>query len=297
MNLFSFFKKTEKAGADSSVDSEELVDSSAKNSDDEDIHTTLSYHPEWAIPQEQEYVFRFLANELAPLKPYQLSLSGIDIDVEEANGSWLVKAFFRSTVPQEITVGEIELLLSDKDGKQQASKTFNFEELGTIPPNSARPWVFVFEKNFQHVEEPPTEGWTLNFNVQSLAPHTLELDPAWENSLTAEQKDHLKQIVANLPKLKPSEVNFTGFQTHFKDDGSLNVSLLVRNGHSRTVNLEKLPLEIVDAKGRVVCKGSFDLPPLSVQANASKPWTFTFPKEVIEVENPDFSRWTARVPQ
>lgn len=297
MNLFSFFRKTEKTGAESAVDSKELIDNRSNETEEEEVITELSFHPEWMIPQEQQYVFRFLANELEPLKPYQLSLSGIDIDVEEANGNWLVKAFFRSSVPEEITMGNIELLLTDKDGKLCASKNFDFNELGKLPSNSARPWVFVFEKDFQKSEEQPDEGWTLNFNIQSLVPHSLDLDPVWEKSLDAGQKEGLKQLVDNLPKLKPSEVNFTGFQTHFKKDGSLDVAILIRNGHTRSVNLEKLPLEIVDATGQVVCKGTFNLPPLTIKANSSKPWTFTFPKQVITVKKPDFSRWSARVPQ
>lgn len=63
------------------------------------------------------------------------------------------------------------------------------------------------------------------------------------------------------------------------------------------MTLENLPLEIVDATGEVVCKGSFNLPPLTVKANTTKPWTFIFPKKTILVEELDLSRWTARVPQ
>ena len=113
----------------------------------DEVETTLSLHPEWNVPQEQEYVFRFLANELEPLKPNQISLSGIDIDVEPANGSWLVKAFFRSSLDQQISVGAVELMLLDEEGKTLASEEFDLKELGDIPARSARPWVFVFTKD------------------------------------------------------------------------------------------------------------------------------------------------------
>ncbi len=92
-------------------------------------------------------------------------------------------------------------------------------------------------------------------------------------------------------------MNFTGFQKQLKEDGSLAVGLFVRNGHAKEIKLEKLPLEIIDAQGQTVCQGTFNLPPLSVKANTSKPWTFTFPKENIKLTNPDLSRWTARIPQ
>ena len=147
MKLFSFFKKTEKTGSESTIGSEEIIDGLNASTNTDEVETTLSLHPEWNVPQEQEYVFRFLSNELEPLKPNQISLSGIDIDVEPANGSWLVKAFFRSSLDQQISVGSVELMLLDEEGKTLASDEFDLKELGDIPARSARPWVFVFTKD------------------------------------------------------------------------------------------------------------------------------------------------------
>ncbi|WOV88315.1 accessory Sec system S-layer assembly protein [Sporosarcina oncorhynchi] len=297
MKLFSMFKKTEKTGADSTISSDEILEGSAQSEGTEEVETTLSLHPQWALSQEQEYVFRFLSNELEPLKPNQISLSGIDIDVEPANGSWLVKSFFRSSLEQAITVGSVELMLLDDEGKTIASQEFDLNELGEIPARSARPWVFVFTKENIFAEEPPAENWKLAFNVQSMVPHKLELEQAWEDGLSTEQKDALAKAVEGMPKLKPREVNFAGFQVKTQDDGSIAASIFIRNGHSKQINIEKLPLELIDATGEMVAKGSFDLAPLSVKANTSKPWTFIYPKEMVQKEEPDFSRWTIRVPQ
>ena len=220
----------------------------------DEVETTLSLHPEWNVPQEQEYVFRFLSNELEPLKPNQISLSGIDIDVEPANGSWLVKAFFRSSLDQQISVGSVELMLLDEEGKTLASDEFDLNELGDIPARSARPWVFVFTKDNIFAEQPPTENWKLAFNVQSMVPHKLEFEQAWEDGLTEEQKDGLAKVVEGLPKLKPREVNISGFQVKQQDDGGIAASVFIRNGHSKQINIEKLPLELIDATGDLSCK-------------------------------------------
>ncbi|WP_313238204.1 accessory Sec system S-layer assembly protein [Sporosarcina ureae] len=298
MKLFNLFKKTDKTGLDSTVESEEILENGQAGSGDEDIETELSLHEQWSLTQEQEYVFRFLANELEPLKPNQISLSGIDIDLEPANGSWLVKAFFRSSLDEAITVGEIELLLLDEEGNTAASAKFDLNELGEIPARSARPWVFVFEKKDQLAEEIPATNWKLAFNVHSMMPHQLELAPTWEEQLPAEQKEALANIVSDLPKLKPREVNIAGFQIQSQDDQTIAASVFVRNGHSKQINIEKLPLELIDATGELVARGTFDLnPPLSVKANSTTPWTFIYPKELVKKEEPDFSRWTIRVPQ
>ena len=93
-------------------------------------------------------------------------------------------------------------------------------------------------------------------------------------------------------------MNFTGLQAKLNEDGSLHASIFIRNGHDKAINLEQLPLEIADARGEIVAKGSFKLNPvLTVQPNTTKPWTFIFPAELVSAEGIDLSRWTARVPQ
>ena len=156
MGLFDLFKKGDKVGKDSAIDSSTVVKSAkndANNDANRDVITKLSFHPEWDVPQEQKYVFNFLANDLAPLKPNQLSLSAINIEPALANDSWNVKAFFRSSLPEAIELGEIELLILDKDDNRIASHYFDFKELGVIPAESARPWIFTFPKSAITTEE------------------------------------------------------------------------------------------------------------------------------------------------
>lgn len=296
MGLFSFFKKTDKVGKDSAVSSNEVVKGGAAAKKGE-VKTKLSYHPDWDVPKEQQYIFNFLANDLQPLKPNQLSLSAINIETDNA-GNWLVKAFFRSSLAQSVELGEIELFIIDAEGNKIAGQTFDFKELGTIPPESARPWVFVFKKESIEVEEIPAEGWQLAFNLISLRGHQLDLDETWKKQLPKEQQDQLAEIVKTLPKLGKTEVNFTGLQLKLQESGSLAASIFIRNGNDKAINLEQLPLEIVDANGKQVAKGSFKMEPvLTIQANSTKPWTFIFPAELVDAEGADLSRWTARVTQ
>ena len=300
MGLFSFFKKSDKVGQENTIDSKELLGkvSSDESNSNRDVVTKLSFHPEWTVPQEQKYIFNFLANELEPLKPNQLSLSSISIEEELRTGKWQVRAFFRSSLPQPIELGEIELFIMDKNDELVASKKFDFKALGTIPAESARPWVFEFEKSTLKTDEIPEEGWKIAFNLISLRGHQLDLDETWEKQLPEAQKEELAKIVKTLPKLGETEVNFTGLQANLAENGNFNVSIFIRNGHNKAINLEQLPLEIIDANGKQIAKGSFKMDPvLTVQPNSTKPWTFIFPAELVDAEGADLSRWTARVTQ
>lgn len=298
MSIFSFFNKTTKTGLDSTVDSAEVMEGSSGQAETkDDVVTTLSISPDWKISKEQEYVLKFLSNDLPPLKADQLSLSGIDIEEEKRTGDWNVQAFFRSSLDRPMTLGKAELLLLNGDGKVLAAQEFDLSQLGAIPALANRPWIFKFDKKNITAEQVPVENWTLAFNVQSLVPHSLDLDAAWDEALPDEQKNALNSIVKNLPPLNPREVNITGFQSKLTKEGNLAASVFIRNGHTQHIQLEKLPLEVLDANGKQIVTGSFNLDNLLVKANTSKPWTFIFPKEMLKIEEPDLSRWTARVPK
>lgn len=298
MSIFSFFNKTDKTGKNSTVSSTELGEVSDTDSlKTKEVIPVLSISQDWEISKEQEYVLKFLSNDLPPLQANQLSLAGIDIEADPYTGDWNIQAFLRSSLGRPITMEKAELVLLDATKETIASQEFDLSELGSIPPLSNRPWIFKFKKDTIQAAELPAADWSLAFNVQSLVPHALDLDASWEEALTADQKASLVDLVKNLPKLKPQELNLTGFKTSYSEDGNLAVSIFIRNGYSKQIELEKLPLEILDATGSSIVKGSFKLAPLAVKANTTKPWTFIFPKETLQASNPDLSRWTARIPQ
>ncbi|MFJ7825313.1 accessory Sec system S-layer assembly protein [Psychrobacillus sp. NPDC096623] len=293
MSIFSLFKKTKTAGKDSTINSEELLD--IEISESNSIKTELSYHPSWNVPKEQQYVFQFLLNELEPLKPNQLSLSGLEIDKED--DSWLVKAFFRTSLAKPIELGSVELLLLDTSNNVIASQQFDFSELGEIPGNSARPWVFKFDKPTIGSEELPAEGWQLAFNLKSFEPHKLELHESWEKSLPKEQKEALEQLVSSLPSLKEDEVNITGVQLKEQPDDGLAVTVFIRNGSNKSLSFQQLPLVLSDANNDIVAQGSFKLDNFEVQSNTTKPWTFIFPKELVNKEAKNLTKWTVKINQ
>lgn len=289
--------KRKKLGKDSSIDSKELMGDGVKleSSQDETVTTTLSYHPDWHVGIEQNYVYRFLNNECPPLKPNQISLAGIDLEKQE-NGSLKVTVFVRNSLNQAIRLGKTPLLLLDENGDMVAKKQFDLSVLGDIPARSSRPWVFAFAKRDVFSERIPKENWTLAFELKK-DKHIVELEDSWEKSLAEEDKEKLRSFAASLTPPKDGEVNFMGIQAKQADNGDLRVVLLIRNGSNKNLSLEKLPLVVEDASGEVVAEGAFTLQPLQVKANTSKPWTFIFPKEMVLKRELDLTKWKAYPPK
>ncbi|WP_046178109.1 accessory Sec system S-layer assembly protein [Domibacillus tundrae] len=297
--MFSFFKRKGKNddtlkndGLETAVSAGEVTGVEAE-AGQEEVTTALSLHPSQAVSQEQMYVLRFLNNELPPLKRNQLSLSGIEWN-EQPNGI-AVSAFVRNTVERDITLGDVPLLLLNEKNELKARDTFMLKELGSLPADSSRPWTFLFPSaSLNKQVELGKENWSIAFDLTSRK-HKLELDEKWEKTLPDEQKENLKKIVEKLGDPAKNELNFTGLSAATLENGNLTISLLIRNGYDRNVNIEKLPLQLIDATGELVAQGQFNVGDFEVKANTTKPWTFVFPASMIQKENPDFSKWSVRV--
>ncbi|MFD1031239.1 accessory Sec system S-layer assembly protein [Metaplanococcus flavidus] len=298
MSIFNFFKKKEKTGKDSTIDSAALLEKSSGTAENNELlKPVLSLPTQWKISKEQEYVLRFLSNELPPLKQNQISLAGITTSLNQDNRSMNVEAFIRSSLTKPVKLGNTELLLLDNQNKLIASQKFDLASIGEIPGNSNFPWIFEFHEQNIKSYELPSEGWKLAFNLKSLMKHSLDMDTEWKEKLSLDDQQHLTKLVESLPPLKPEELNITGFQAKLTDEETLVVSILIRNGSDKNVQLNKVPLEIRDANEATVAKGVFELTNFTVKSNTTKPWTFIFPKETVLIAQPDMSKWKALIIQ
>ncbi|WP_231689653.1 accessory Sec system S-layer assembly protein [Bacillus sp. FJAT-27245] len=261
------------------------------------VKTTLIFHPDWELSSSERYIYMFQHQQLTLLKPNQVSIDGIKL--LNYNDGFVVVAFLRNTLDKPIHFESINLILLNGEGQALAKRRFDLDTLGEIPAHSCIPWRFLFEESDKLGETIPETGWRIEFElVQSREdkPHELDLAPSWEDQLGPEQKENLRKIVADLPKLEPNQVNIMGFKAEFSPEGQLGVTVMIRNGSENAIQLEQIPLAIVDATGDIIAKGGFKLNDFKVKSNATRPWTFVFPKELLTKENPDMSSWKVIMP-
>lgn len=310
--MLSFFKRKKTSdeeineikstGSENAVSAKDLLNIEGAESDgnpDEEVYTELSIHPDWNIPQEQEYVFRFLNNELPPLKPDEISLSGIEIVKKEKEV--VCTAFVRSSINQAIELGTTTLLLIGEN-EVYGRKEFDLTQVGHLPARSSRPFQFVFEQKdlYKPISAIETEIWGLAFQLQSENQnHTLDLAESWEKTLADEDKEKLRKMVESMTPPKPGEIQFVGIQSKFMDNGKLQVSILIQNGSQQNIKLQQLPLVVEDASGEIVAQGGFVLDDLEIKPNTSKPWNFVFPTSLLtkDPSEIDLSTWRAYPPQ
>ncbi|MFP3389008.1 accessory Sec system S-layer assembly protein [Brevibacillus sp. SIMBA_040] len=264
------------------------------------IVTSLSLHESWEekLSKTEQYTLSFMAQELAPLAKGNISLAGTALVAHEAGVE--VTAFVRNSTDRAIRLGEMTLVILFGDQQLFTRQSFDLSEIGEIPPRSARPWSFVFTREHFLQVDVLLANWKIAFELaqkKMVLPSQLELEESWIKALSDEQKNSLIELAKNLPALKEGEVNFQSMQIRRTEDGALHVMLLIRNGSTQSISFENLPLVLHDATGDRIAAGSFKLSNFTVNANTSKPWMFIYPPEIIEKEDPDFSRWKVTIPQ
>lgn len=290
--MFKFMKSSR--SKDEALPVEEAlaeVDQSEAQLDKNAIETTLSIPSDWNLTDEERYVYAFHNSESPELKENQISIYSMEL-IENVDESIRITGLIRSTVTRPITFDKTTILLLDETENVVARKEFDLSELGQLPPNSARPWDFIYTKAdfVKQVDELPKE-WKLAFKLEQK--HRLDLEESWEKALNEKAKKQLEKIVGQAAPLKKDEVNFLGFSARQKENGDLTISILIRNGSNKNISVQKVPLGIKDASDEEIARGSFTLNDLTVKANTSKPWTFVFPKSMVKTESPDLSRWVA----
>jgi len=259
------------------------------------VYTTLMFHEEWQPSTQEKYVLQFHHQQLPSLKPNQISISGIRLMRFEEDV--LVEAFIRNTLSKSVRFDMVDLVLLDEAGQPIAKGSFDLSEMGEIPALTCIPWRFFFDEGELLTDTIPEQGWKIAFELKSQAKvHRLDLAPNWKQQLSQPQIEHLEKIVAGLPKLKKDEVNFMGLEAVLKEDASLAVTVLIRNGSEKKVNIGQLPLIVEDADGDQVCQGGFTLNDFEVQPNTTKPWTFIFPEALVQKKSPNLSSWKVYPP-
>lgn len=294
--MLSFFKKKnkKKQGSDTVVDSKALLgDKAAADSNELTVNTELYYTPDMRISQEDRYYFQFLHNELPALKPNQIAISGIELKQEGTE--WQVIAFIRNSVERGIRFTHMPLTLIGPNGEKLGQKIFDLSVLGELPGNTSTPWMFIFDSSDLFTTEIPEDGWKLTFEIRP--PHKLDLEESWVQHLPQEEKDRLRVLVEEtLPPPGVGQVNFTGIQAQIQENGNLHTTVLIRNGNNFDINIQQIPLFLEDANGLIVAKGNFELHECGVKGNASKPWNFIFPADMVTKEAMDLRTWRVYPP-
>lgn len=266
----------------------------------EGVVTSLSLHETWEkkLSQKEKYALSFMAQELPRLSKGKISLAGTHIVPHDEGIE--VTAFIRNSSDRPVHLETMTLVVLFGDQQLFTRQSFDLAEVGEIPAHAARPWTFLFTREHYLKVDVLLANWKVAFELaqkKMLLPQQLELEESWIKALSDQQKQMLIELAQQLPALKKGEVNVQSVQLRKQEDGTLHAILLIRNGSTQALSLEKLPLAIYDATEEIVAQGMFELNGLTVNPSTSKPWLFIFPSESVLKPNADLTWWKAGMPQ
>lgn len=253
------------------------------------ISTELSPSPHISLTAEDYNYYEEQHKHLPKMKKNQLSIFGIDLS-KDSKKQMIVKSFIRSTIEKPVRLKTSPIVLLDQAGNVIAKVIVDFTDLGVLPPNTSRPWTFVFPKETIHMQNiNELSAWSLAFETS--AEHKLDLSDMGEKTISEFSKAKLEKIIQQAP-LEKDEFSLMGLSAKQKKSGELTITLLIRNGTGRDLQLKKLPLKLFDAHGKLCAQGTFILEYLTIKANTSKPVTLVYPESSILTKEMDLSRFS-----
>lgn len=261
------------------------------------LKTLLEYSEHWDMDQQERYVFQYYHNKLKGLDPNQINIHGVEL--HKTGDGFIMTAIIRHSLEKILNLQDIRLVVRDADGKELARKDFNMEYFGVLNSLRARPWIFEFERETILVPEEEIES-KMEFEVLFEVPEpavsdfTLQLDENWSNGLTEEQNSSLEKTLSSMEATKQNEISVSAFNLS-EDENGVSVQVLIRNAFNEEITISNLPLQLFDASGELVAQLGFPLEQFTVNPTHARPVSLHFPKEVFNIENPDWSSWNIQL--
>lgn len=242
------------------------------------------YIPDQGLYENEDiYILKYKHGQLPPLKENQLQLHTYRVE-QLSEDEIIVHAFIRHGITSEIQLEDASIVLRDENEQSILKEQFSLNDLGVLPPLTSIPHAFEFnitalpEERKQNIEK-----WSIGFEIQ--LPHQLVYEPAWEKSLTDEQRKYFETAFGQCPPLGEDELNFMLLSAQ-KTNKGIHVTVMIRNGKKQDVEISQLPLILQGSDGQTIAQGSFTMDKFNIPANSSKPWIFIFPKESVLIEEP-----------
>lgn len=112
-----------------------------------------------------------------------------------------------------------------------------------------------------------------------------------DNVMSDVQKEILEEEIAELEPIKENQINVSGIYIYDLGD-KLEVKVYIRNGLSKSVNLEYVPFIISNSKGENLAYQIFNLESLGeIPSHGARPVKLYFEKKNVYVDNISMDDW------
>lgn len=202
--------------------------------------------------------------------------------------------FIRNALKSSVSFEKTPLILQDKDGNKILAETFDFKGHGVIPGLSAKPFVVKFEIN-DSININDGEEYTIKFDEANIFNAFSSVKTEIENiplDISFDEEQGIRDFANNLETLKKDQIDISLYKLSYTKIKGIECSVVIRNGYDRDINIEKLPIRVLNEDGEVVARRLFESTENSLKLSAKKSIFIKFimfPDEVID-KNVDLSK-------
>lgn len=243
------------------------------------------------ISDVQKEILEDEINELPPIEEGQLNISGIY--VYDLGEKLETKVYIRNGLSEDLNLKYIPLLIINSKGETLASQVFNLESLGTLPPHSARPLKLYFEKQNVKVDNIDLNDWKIvldgKFDITTKVRTVYEHLP---EEIDVEDKLVFDKFLDELPELNEGEFSISTFSIGIQTNGNILVTSVMRNATNEPVSIDKVPITVLDAEGRIVKSNLFKLDKFVISSDRARICNFAFPTNVHPEQDVALDDWS-----
>ncbi len=197
-------------------------------------------------------------NEIKPLGENQINLATTYILKKE--NELELGIFIRNTMKSSLSLETIDLAVQSSKGDIIATVQCDLKGLGAMPSCTGTPYTLKFSLNEGTIYNKDEEYKVIFVNGDELKGFR-SVETEIENmpiDISFEEEEALISFAKTLTTLKKDEVNISIFDIIKTDNGGIDITLLIRNGYNKNIELNRLPITIMNYNNYPICKHVFN---------------------------------------
>lgn len=253
------------------------------------VEIALSLKDEASISHLKAKIYEEELKKINMEKPLKENKVDIQATYFVKKGSVLEVGFFiRNSIKSKVILDKVNLGIENESGEIIASENINLSSGGIIPPLSAIP----FNTNFHLIDSNKFvdgDEYKIKFGelksgkVQSIVKCDLEDLPI---DMTFEEEKDLEVFIKTLGDVSPGEFTISFYKFRHNSNNNWECMLLVRNGIESCVNINSIPLILIDENNNIISRATIKAndSPIHINAMKSKLISATLNSDFLPIE-------------
>jgi SLAP domain-containing protein len=142
---------------------------------------------------------------------------------------------------------------------------------------SSKNWVFriahnaiidFYRKNGKVIV---LDDWKIGFDTRLQAKSYADIEfEGIPDGISEENRFVLDTFLKGLPRIERGQISFSKFNLALTPEGEFDISIVIRNGADKGINIERIPVKLKDDNDNTVFAAEFQLKDLTVSSNKAR---------------------------